>query len=240
MKVLENEVRGIPMKFVGYTRSLELCSQMNYETENLDFIDQIKEDEILYDLGACEGRFSIYASLKGILCYSFEPEKNNFDAFLSNIELNNASKRIRPFKMAIGDVNKKGKLKIGQPWAGGHQKVIEQSEIREDLSFDFKEEELVDVVSLDEFIDQYDIEFPNYIKIDIDGSELAFIKGAQKTLGDMRLRKIIFELEINDKNFNSIMSNLSGNGFEEENRIQVPNEKFLYNIIFRRSSQKVE
>jgi FkbM family methyltransferase len=235
MKIIENEVRGIPMKFVAYTRSLELCSRMNYETENLDFIDQIGQGETIYDLGACEGRFSIYAALKGIVCYSFEPEKNNYAAFLENVDINQLSDKVlKPFKLAVGDKNKTGKLKIGQPWAGGHQKVIEQAEVRDDLNFEFKEEEVVDVVSLDEFIARDGIDFPAYLKVDVDGSEMAFIKGAQKTLADKRLKKIIFELEINDKNFTSIVSNLSHNGLEETGRFQVPNEKYLYNIIFTR------
>ena len=201
MKIIENNVRGISMKFVGYTRSLELCSQMNYETENLDFIDKIKEGETLFDLGACEGRFSIYASKKGIKCYSFEPENDNFNAFLQNIEVNEIGDGLKPFKLAIGKENTIAKLKIGQPWAGGHQKVVEQVETREDLKFDFKGEEVIDVVSLDQFLQDNDIEVPDYLKIDIDGSEMAFINGAQKTLRNKKLKSIIFELEIIDKKF---------------------------------------
>jgi FkbM family methyltransferase len=234
MKIIENTVRGIPMKFVGYTRSLELCSQMNYETENLDFIDRIQAGETLFDLGACEGRFSIYASKKGIVCYSFEPEKNNFNAFLENIEVNNISEGVKPFKLAIGKENTTAKLKIGQPWAGGHQKVVEQQETRADLRFDFKEEEVINVVGLDQFLQDNGIDVPDYLKIDIDGSEMAFINGAQKTLKDKKLKSIIFELEINDKNFNGIITNLSQNGLSEYQRFQVPNEEHLFNIIFNR------
>ena len=237
MKIAENNVRGIPMKFVAYTRSLELCSRMNYETENLDFIDQIKPGEILFDLGACEGRFSIYAALKGVKCYSFEPEKNNYSAFLENIQVNSLSQDIvKAYKLAIGEANKKGKLKIGQPWAGGHQKVVEQVETREDLKFDFKDEEEIEVVGLDQFIEDGNVECPDYLKVDIDGSEVSFLQGAQKTLNNKRLKKVIFELETNDKNFDSIISNLKKNGLEEDQRFGVPNEPHLFNIVFKRIS----
>ena len=223
------------MKFVAYTRSLELCSRMNYETENLDFIDQIKAGEVLFDLGACEGRFSIYAALKGIKCHSFEPEKNNYSAFLENLQVNTLGQEIvKTYKLAIGEENKKGKLNIGQPWAGGHQKVVQQVETREDLKFDFKDVEEIEVVSLDQFIEDNNIEHPDYLKVDIDGSEVSFLQGAQKTLRNKKLKKVIFELETNDKNFDLIILNLKKNGLEEEQRFGVPNEPNLFNIIFKR------
>jgi FkbM family methyltransferase len=235
MTIIENVVRGIPMKFVGYTRSLELCARMNYETENLDFIDDIKPGEILFDLGACEGRFSIYAALRGIKCYSFEPEKNNYAAFLQNMEVNQILLgAITTYKLAVGESNRTAMLKIGQPWAGGHQKVVEQVETRNDLKFEFKDEELIDVISLDTFISKNELECPDYLKVDIDGSEVAFMQGAQQTLSNKKLKKIIFELESNDKNFENIISNLEENGLKEEKRFQVPNEPNLFNIIFNR------
>ncbi|GGB08576.1 FkbM family methyltransferase [Puia dinghuensis] len=234
MKVIDNNVRGVPMRFAGYTRSLELCSRMNYETENLDFIDEMTPGEVMFDLGACEGRFSIYASKKGIKCYSFEPETNNFEALLQNLALNDIKDELKPFKLAIGKENGSAKLKIGQPWAGGHQKVVEQQETREDLRFDFKEEQVIDVVSLDRFLEDHQIACPDYLKVDIDGSEMAFLQGAQATLKNTGLKSIIFELEINDKNFQYIMDNLAENGFREKARFQVPNEPFLFNIIFTR------
>src|ERR1041385_5266183 len=103
MKIIDTEVRGVPIRFVGYTRSLELCARMNYETENLDFIDGIQPGEVMYDLGACEGRFSIYAAFKGVQCYAFEPEKNNFQALTENISNNGMTGKIHTFKIAIGD-----------------------------------------------------------------------------------------------------------------------------------------
>lgn len=235
MKTIENDVRGVRMKFVGYTRSLELCSRMNYETENLDFIDQIRPGETLFDLGACEGRFSIYAALKGVNCYSFEPESRNYQAFRENIKLNCITDEVlHSFKMAVGEMKRSAKLKIGQAWAGGHQKVIEQADGRIDLNFNFVEEEEVQVVSIDSFISEYKTPFPKFIKIDVDGSELSFIEGAKNTLADRRLKKIIFELNEQDKNYSKIVDSLMSMGLKEEARFQVPNEPLLYNIIYDR------
>src|SRR5438874_9975831 len=37
---------------------------------------------------SCEGRFSLYAALRGVRCFAFEPEELNFRALMENIELN--------------------------------------------------------------------------------------------------------------------------------------------------------
>lgn len=226
------EIRDVKFSLMTYTRSLELCSRMNYETENLDFIDKINEGEILFDLGACEGRFSIYAAKKGIRVYSFEPEAKNFSVFKQNIELNNiSSSQITPINAGVGSNNSNAIIKIGQPWEGGHQKVVEHDEIRQDLNFDFVETQNIKIISLDSFCEEYQIN-PDYLKIDIDGSEVPFLKGALKTLKNKNLKGIIFELSDIDPNFKSIIEKLNEDCFLEVERFEVPNEPNLFNIIF--------
>src|SRR5687768_7208934 len=117
------KVRDTEIKLMSYTRSLELCARMNYETENLDFIDEIREGQVLYDLGACEGRFSVYGAAKNIFVYSFEPDLDNYEVLNENIKLNGFEERIKPFNVAVGDKEGEVLFKIGQPWPGGHQKV---------------------------------------------------------------------------------------------------------------------
>lgn len=235
-KTVTKVVRGVDMKLLISNRSLELCSRMNYETENLDFIDQIKEGELLLDLGACEGRFSIYAALKGIRVLAFEPEANNYGALRKNIELNElTSSQLSSFQYAVGESEEAGIMNIGQPWAGGHQKVIQHASVRGDLDFQFKESQEVRVVSLDNFLKEAGGIVPDYIKIDIDGSEIPFLKGAVNTLQHSDLKAIIFELDKNDQYFPFILNELKKAGLHPSAEYQVPNEKSLFNIIFNRS-----
>jgi FkbM family methyltransferase len=232
LKYTEVSVRGVNLKLVTYTRSLELCARMNYETENLDFIDQIKPADILYDLGACEGRFSIYAAKKGVKVFSFEPEKKNFLAFTQNIHLNNLGEIVIAINAGVGSKNGKAVMQIGQPWEGGHQKVVDHGQVRNDLNFTFVESQQIDVLSLDSYVEKNP--FPNYLKIDIDGSEIPFLDGASKTLDSRELRGIIFELNEMDRNFSRIEDTLKSKGFSEQSRYKVPNENNLYNIIYLR------
>lgn len=234
-KEVSVEVRGIKFRLMAYTRSLELCARMNYETENLDFIDEMKSGDVFYDLGACEGRFSIYAALKGLTVYAFEPESRNFKVLNENLALNSLGlDSVRTFNVAVGEDTYNGFMKIGQPWEGGHQKVVEHSSIREDLNFNFIEEQSISIISLDKFIANNRLPHPNYLKIDIDGSEVPFLKGFSSIIDSPSIRGLIFELDKADKNYYQIIKTLDDSGFSPEKEFQVPNEPTLYNIIFGR------
>ncbi len=238
LKHTEISVRGINIKLMTYTRSLELCARMNYEIENIDFIDRINPSEVLYDLGACEGRFSLYATRKGLTVIAFEPESRNFEVLKQNIELNEvAENELTAINAGVGAKDGKAILDIGQPWEGGHQKIVKHGEIRKDLAFNFVERQEINIISLDSFVEIGVYPAPDYLKIDIDGSELPFLRGATKTLQNKKSKGIIFELSEIDPNFTNIINILEAYGFHEKERYGVPNEPSLYNIIFYRQNQ---
>lgn len=230
--ISEVDVRGVNLKLHTFNRSLQLCAKMNYEVENLDFIDSLASESVFYDLGACEGRFSIYAALKGHSVYSFEPNKANFETLQMNIKLNNLENKVSIFNLGVGEKDAEAILQIGQPWAGGHQKVVKHDQVRSDLNFDFVESEVISIVSLDSFIRNSKLKAPDVLKIDIDGSEVPFLKGATEVLKQAQLKKMIFELDQNDPHYNFIINFLGEFGFRIQESYQVPNEPTLYNIIF--------
>lgn len=234
-KHTEVEVRGTKFNLMTYTRSLELCARMNYETENLDFIDRIKGGEVMYDLGACEGRFSIYAASRGVKVIAFEPEAKNFSVLSQNLQLNSLQPdQVTAVNAGVGSENGSATMDIGQPWEGGHQKVVNHGEVRNDLNFNFVDHQQIRIISLDTFIAEGNPR-PDYLKIDIDGSEMPFMRGADATLGESSLKGLIFELNLVDPNFPAIVNLLKSKGFSEKSRFQVPNEPTLYNIIYYRS-----
>jgi len=215
-KTVTRIVRSINMSLLATNRSLELCSQMNYETENLDFIDDATAGEVFYDLGACEGRFTTYAALKKLKVYSFEPESRNYAALEQNLKLNSLdSASVTAFNKAVGNVNSTATMDIGQPW----EPVESQS---------------IEVIRLDDFIKTMEIPLPNYLKVDVDGSEVEFIEGAVDTLTGPNLKGILFELDIESAKFPFIIDKLAGFGFSEVSRHIIPNEKTLYNIRFHK------
>jgi FkbM family methyltransferase len=235
-KHVVTQVRGVNLSLVSYTRALELCARMNYETEVLDFIDEIDADQVLYDLGACEGRFALYAAMRQIRCYAFEPEAANFQAMMENISLNGASVQnfITPVNCAVGSFSGRAKMHVGQPWAGGHHKIVASEAERMDLSFDVVTEQEINIVSLDEYVRSAELPKPNYLKIDVDGSELAVLNGAEDILSTPELKKIIFELCTTDRSYQQVVSRLNRFGFLVGAHHPVPNTSDLFNVVFAR------
>lgn len=238
-KVIENEVRGTALRLVGYTRALALCARMNRETEVLDFIDDIGAGEVLYDLGACEGRFALYAALRGVRCYAFEPEARNFHALTENLALNGARAvaHLTPLPYAVGATNHVTALRIAQPWAGGHHRVLAGA-ARVDLALEFTSAQEVEVVALDDFITARGIAPPAYLKVDVDGSELPFVRGARATLSRAGLKGVMFELQTADRVYAELLRTMRACGFVEFSRHEI--EPQLFNVWFKRPANSGE
>lgn len=221
------------MRLMTTNRALELCAQMNYETEILDIFDQAPRGSVVWDLGACEGRFSVYAALSGLKVIAIEPEKRNFNALLENRRLNDIQKSdMQCFNVAVGDRNDVMELNVGQPWEGGHQKVLNYPETRSDLGFEVKERQTVSVVRLDDFAEENKLELPHTLKVDIDGAEAAFLSGAEQSLSAGKIEQLVIELQEQDSAFPSLVSRIEEFGYRQAERTAIPNEPGLWNILF--------
>lgn len=205
---------------------LEKRAGFNYETEVYDLIDILTEKSIFIDIGAAEGLFTCYGALKGMNVFSVEPDIMNFNLLSRNVSLNEVDCKL--FNIGIADLKGTEVLKIGMPFEGGHQKVLEKSS-RKDLDFDFKTSVVVNIDTLDNFIEDNSIHKIDLLKIDVDGSEEGLIKGSKKAL--MITELLIIELhesqsKIKDKLHKS---------FIFQSRHKIPNEDSLYNYIFKKS-----
>ena len=67
--------------------------------------------------------------------------------------------------------------------------------------------------SIDDFLSTFDIPFPNYVKIDVDGIEHQIILGAQKTLSDKRLFSILIELDNGRIDYSQTIKIIENAGF---------------------------
>lgn len=67
---------------------------------------EINSDDVIIDIGAHIGIFTIYASqfCNNGKIYSFEPVRENYDLLLNNIKLNH-SEQVKPFNLAVSNTN---------------------------------------------------------------------------------------------------------------------------------------
>lgn len=99
--------------------------------------------------------------------YSFEPTKANFELMKRTMKLNNA-KRIIPLNLGLG--SEKSQMQISILGSG--------SSITLDCG---REKESVEITTLDSFVKERQIEV-GFIKVDVEGFEMEFLKGAKETI----------------------------------------------------------
>jgi len=190
-----------------------------FEKQSTDIIKSlVKYGWVVFDVGANIGYYSVIMSkLVGdngkVLC--FEPTKHYREVLENNIEINNLS-NIEVFSFGLSNRKQDMEISIGASSATLHEP---EETIRN------KKREIIHLRTLDECIYDMDIDRVDFIKIDVDGHEPAFLDGAVKTIE--KYNPIIL-LEVNHLNY--IESNISAWDFYDsliEQGFHVYSEKKL-------------
>lgn len=154
------------------------------EYNKLNF--KINNNDVVIDVGAHIGLFSLYASQfcsKGAI-YSFEPIKENYELLLENVQLNNLQ-QVHIFNLAVSKSNIPVKLYINND-AAGHS-IFSQS----------SQSTMVDSISLQKIFDDNEIEHCDFLKLDCEGAEYEIIKNLPLTYFE-KIDKMIIEYHMAD------------------------------------------
>lgn len=140
-------------------------------------LEKIKEKDII-DVGGFIGDSAIIFEHKWTnkSIYSFEAASHNYNLMLQTLKLNE-SKRIIPIQKALGAKREILEISISGSCSSIHYKVSEQSE-------------KVEVITLDSYVKENNIEV-GFIKVDIEGFEQEFLKGAMQTIKEQKPAMLI-------------------------------------------------
>lgn len=160
------------------------------EPVTIDWIDSMRPGEVLYDVGANVGMYSVWAGKRGVKCYAFEPESENYALLCKNLALNKITNPA--YCLAIGSRMNVDRLylstqEVGRSCHTFGDPVGPNLQPREGPSQGSV------CMSIDELV-KAGLPVPNYIKIDVDGLEHKVITGAQKTLSRPELKSVLVEL----------------------------------------------
>ena len=226
---LKKNIRGIELLLSIDSAALQMYAEgyEKVEPEVFDFIDMLGSTDLFLDLGACEGRYAVYAAKKGIPTIAVEPENKNYDAMCQNISLNKLT-NIQTHKIAVAKYTHSGLIVVGQNNAGGHHKILEDSCSRGLVRNPTAPRQAVEIKALDELAWS-----PTAIKIDVDGSELDALEGGEQTIRGAQ--QIIIELSPADDHYARCRWLLQEWGFKDKQtyRITFPYyEQNLFNYWF--------
>jgi len=191
-------------------------AQSIYEKEpwTLEWISEFSVGDILLDVGANVGMYSIWAAItRNATVYSFEPESMNYALLNKNILMNNIMQNIKAFPCGLSNKNELTNFYMQDMRIGGSNHSAGEA-------LNFNLEEMTPnfiqgciTFTLDYLIDKKFIEVPDHIKIDVDGFEHRVIEGALKTLENKKVKSLLIETNQNIKEHREIINTLKNFNF---------------------------
>ncbi|MDA9974622.1 FkbM family methyltransferase [Candidatus Pelagibacter sp.] len=195
------------------------------EPDTIEWINNFKKDYknkskdiIFWDIGSNIGLFSLYAAKihKNCKVYSFEPSTSNLRILSRNIDINDLSERIKILTLPLGNKNNK--------FLNFHETHFQEGAALNSygVNFNYEGKKFSPKISyqimgttIDYLVENKIVEKPDFIKIDVDGTEHMILEGAKNTLKENRIKSILIEV---NKKFQSqhlaILKTMKNNNFK--------------------------
>jgi FkbM family methyltransferase len=149
-----------------------------YESE----LVRIRPGDIVLDVGANIGIFTLFSLTRGAgLVYAFEPVKFIVEHLRENIELNGYCNKVKINELSLINYNGFSQMEIDNENMGAHK--ISNSGTSKTVK--------VVANTLDYFVERYSVNKIDFIKVDIEGSEMSFLEGAMKTIRRFKPKIVI-------------------------------------------------
>lgn len=140
--------------------------------------------EIVFDVGANIGVVGCWLAKRAEYVFCFEPEMQNQEFLKKNVELNKI-KNLKLVPVAVAE--KSGVANFAVRGSFGHHGLHGRHVSKTITSIK------VPTINLDKFCAEMSIEKISLLKIDVEGSEIAVLRGFEEFLRDRRVDLIVFE-----------------------------------------------
>lgn len=165
------------------------------EPDTVAWIRQFKPGEVLVDIGANVGMYTIMAAKgKGVRVFAFEPESQNYAQLNRNIVYNQLNGLCIAYPLALSNTSKVDRLYLSKFSLGGSCHTFGES-----IDHHLKERRQTYVqgcmcAPLDQLVREGVLPQPDHIKVDVDGLEHLVLEGAVETLASPQLKSLLVEL----------------------------------------------
>ena len=137
-------------------------------------------DLVIYDIGAFHGLLTLFFARQGKQVISYEPNTRNYRRLIENFRLNEL-KNVLVRKIGVGA--KPGIATMVAPVPMFGRASVERDTVASLVNSNARLLfEQVSITTLDDDIREISLPAPDFVKIDVEGEELAVLVGARSTL----------------------------------------------------------
>lgn len=197
------------------------------EQDTVEWINNIPVDDVLWDIGANIGMFSVLAGSRSIQTFAFEPQSENYAVLVKNINNNRLQDKVRALPLALYHETSVAILHVSSNDAGSAMNVFGKSsdEVSDEgfhqAALSLRGEDLIN----------YGVLPPKHIKLDVDGNERSVLLGISGLLSDVK--SVLVEMHLHDKaECKDIHNLLVSHGLHA--KTELGNSKYQ-NIIYTRN-----
>lgn len=221
---LDVEQKGKVLRYAATDKSsVKRTRSLNTkEPITLAWIDSFDEGELLYDIGANVGIYTIYAAvMRNARVYAFEPEALNFAELNKNIFLNKLHGQVMAYCLALSDVDKVDVLHLSDFGLGISYHDFEENSWTGDKTFSpdwtvrKDERRLQGCIGfkLDTLVGG-GLPVPAHIKIDVDGLEHRVFDGMRNVLRDPGIKTVLSEINFDSEKNLAIIDKMQDWGWQ--------------------------
>lgn len=150
------------------------------------FCDLFEENWVVLDIGANVGYYTIpmaqrLKQLNGSL-FAFEPLTKNYEALVRSADQNNLSNATIE-KIGLGEKYEKLGITLTEEGETGNAVITNDALINER---GWKAQEYIQIERLDDFANTHQVDRCDFIKVDIEGAEVLFLRGAKEIITQYR------------------------------------------------------
>jgi FkbM family methyltransferase len=192
--VQETPVGSVRIFCLGGLSEYRARTLLTKEPETIEWLNGFRPGDVLWDVGANIGIYSLYAAMRKTRVLAFEPAPGNFFLLSRNVEINGFDDRISALCIAFNDRTCLDTFHMANTELGASLNGFGAAVDWQGAEYEAKFRQSMLGFTIDDFIAQFSPAFPTHIKIDVDGIEQKILIGARRTLADPRMRSVLVEL----------------------------------------------
>ena len=208
---LRHEQTEIQYATPNYATRWRVDTFFQKEPDTLEWIAGFQPGEVMIDVGANVGMYSIWAAMtRQVRVFAFEPESQNYALLYQNIVRNDLSRQVTGYCAALADETGFSPLYLSEFVAGSSVHTY-------GAELDFKLEPRPSNITqgcfattLDQLVATGVVPVPHHIKIDVDGLEHKVLAGCRNVLAEPAVKSVLVELNTHLAEHRALIALLEG------------------------------